>query len=195
MKDGEREVRTYRQNARSDSAERTRLAILDAARAVAMTTPLATLTLKDVADQAGVAVQTVLRRFHSRDGLIQAAIEHFSAQVQQQRTDFPSGLREAVDNVVAHYESWGDPMLIFLGQETFDPLALRITTLGRDLHDRWVTDSLAPRTAIEHRLLVVATDLYTWKLLRRDRELSAAATADHIHALCRAITEHPERLT
>ena len=189
MKEVEPRARPYQQRVRADATARTRLAILGAAQSVAASKPLAAITLKDVAEHAGVTVQTVLRRFGSRDELIEAAIDHFATQVRQERSVPRGDVRAAVDNVVAHYELWGDPMLLLLGQETIDPLALRITTLGRELHDRWVTDSLAPGTPTQHHLLVVATDLYTWKLLRRDRGLSASDTAEHMHALCRAILD------
>ena len=36
-------------------------------------------------------------------------------------------------------------------------------------------------------LLVVATDVYTWKLLRRDRRLSVARTRERMEALVRAV--------
>ncbi len=79
-------------------------------------------------------------------------------------------------------------MLLLLGQESSDPMARRITDDGRRLHELWVKDAFCPRSKREHRLLIVATDLYTWKLLRRDRGLGATETAEHMHDLCCAIT-------
>lgn len=186
------EGRVYRQGARAEAAERTHAAILAAVFEESATNPIAAITLNRVADRAGVTVQTVLRRFGSRDELIEQTIEHYANAVRKQRLVVPGDPRAAVDVIVTHYEEYGDRTLLLLGQETTDPLALRITEQGRATHDAWVAAAFTPRDEREHRLLVVATDLYTWKLLRRDRGLSAPATADHMHSLCRAITEQPE---
>ena len=55
----------------------------------------------------------------------------------------------------------------------------RLTERGRQLHRDWVTEvfgSLAGRDERTVDLLVVATDVYTWKLLRLDLGLSQADT-------------------
>lgn len=187
------EGRVYRQGARAEAAERTRGAILMAVFDLSATVPIASITLQDVAASAGVTVQTVLRRFGSRDGLIEQTLGHFAQSVRDQRLVAPGDPRAAVDVVIEHYEEYGDRMLLLLGQESTDPLALRITEQGRRLHDEWVAAAFTPRSEQEHRLLVVATDLYTWKLLRRDRGLNATRTAEHMHALCCAVVESSER--
>ncbi|WP_018178553.1 TetR/AcrR family transcriptional regulator [Jongsikchunia kroppenstedtii] len=187
MKSVEPPRRGYRQDARARSAEATHRAILEAARALSASVPLAAITLQDIAAHAGVTVQTVLRRFGSRDGVIEAAIERFAAEVRAQRAVLPGDIGAAVNTVVDHYEDYGDAMMLLLGQETVDANALRITTVGRELHDSWVADAFAPTSKRQHRLLVVATDLYTWKLLRRDRGLDPGQTAEHMYELCRAI--------
>ena len=69
-------TRAYSMTTRAEAAERTRLAVLDATVALAMTKRLADISLEDVAGRAGVSVQTVLRKFGSRDGLVEAAMEH-----------------------------------------------------------------------------------------------------------------------
>lgn len=188
MKSGE-PTRPYRQTSRADAAERTRLSILAAVFDLSSEIPLAAITLGNVAERAGVTVQTVLRRFGSRQDLFEQALDHYATAVREQRLvtsdDDP---REAVRIVVEHYESFGDRMLLLLGQEATDPMARRITDDGRRFHEQWVEDAFCPRSAREHRLLIVATDLYTWKLLRRDRRLSATETAEHMHDLCCAIT-------
>lgn len=180
--------RPYRQTARADSAERTRLAILGAVFDLSFEVPLASITLAHVAERAGVTVQTVLRRFGSRDGLFEEALAHYDSAVREQRLVTGDDPGEAVRIVVEHYEAFGDRMLMLLGQETTDAFARRITDQGRRLHDQWVADAFHPRTDDEHRLFVVATDLYTWKLLRRDRGLDPERTAAHMHTLCCAIT-------
>src|SRR5215470_20314059 len=114
-------TRTYTMTARAEAAERTRLAILEAAIDLATTRLLAEVSLDDIAAEAGVSVQTVLRRFGSRAGLIEAATLHASQEVDQERLSPVGDVAAAVDVVVDHYELRGDGVLLLLAQETTDP--------------------------------------------------------------------------
>lgn len=59
------------------------------------------------------------------------------------------------------------------------------------MHREWVEQVFAPYISDDPEqlvnLLVVATDLYTWKLLRQDRRLSRARTEQHMTRLIRAL--------
>jgi AcrR family transcriptional regulator len=179
--------REYRQSARADNAERTRIAILTAVKRLAGEKHLTAITLNDVAECSGVTVQTVLRRFGSREGLFAAAVQDFRAEVVRQRPVYVGDVNRAVSAVMDQYEEFGDVMLLLLGQEHSDPQAAKVTSLGRQLHDQWVRESFDPVDDRQHRLLVIATDLYSWKLLRRDRQLSAQQTNEHLETLCHMI--------
>lgn len=77
------------------------------------------------------------------------------------------------------YERRGDRVLKLLGQELFDDTFRERMDLGRRLHREQIAELFAPqlteRPTADYEalidLLVVATDVYTWKLLRRDRRL------------------------
>jgi len=181
------DTRRYRQTARAEKAARTAQRILDACLELASTTPLTSITLTKIAETADVSVQTVMRRFGSRDGVVAAAVEHFQVSVTDQRRVTPGNIDEAVRVVVEHYEEYGDIVIGLLAQENEDAQVTAITQQGRELHDRWVSDSFAPAGPVIHRLLVVATDVYTWKLLRCDRGLTATHTEEHMRRLCHAI--------
>lgn len=187
--------RKYTMSARADGVRQTRTKILEAVLTVASTKPLASLTLADVAGEAGVTAQTVLRQFESREGLLDAAAEYGAAQVQQERVTVPGDLDHALATLIAHYELRGEGVLALLAQESWDPRAREITDHGRALHRRWVGEAFAPQLAGNADrealldLLVVATDLYTWKLLRLDRRLSRARTHDRMARLVRAVLE------
>ena len=68
-------------------------------------------------------------------------------------------------------------------------MARRVTDLGKAMHRTWVRDAFAPATDDEAvlDLLVVATDVYAWKLLRLDRGHSRAVTERRLHALVAAV--------
>jgi hypothetical protein len=95
--------------------------------------------------------------------------------------------------IVDHYELRGDGVLVMLAQEPHQELMARITRDGRRLHRTWVEEVFAPylRDAEDPDaladLLVVATDVYTWKLLRRDRGLGRDLTENRIHHLVRSL--------
>lgn len=189
--------RTYRMTARAAAVEQTRANVLDAVIALHAERLSADISLADVAGRAGVSVQTVLRHFSSRELLLEAALERASVDVQDERRVTPGDLEGAVRSVVAHYERRGDEVLLLLAQERTEEFAARVTRHGRGVHRRWVEESFGPllptgslREAVVD-LLVVATDVYTWKLLRRDRGLSTARTRSRMATLVRAVLATP----
>ena len=80
-----------------------------------------------------------------------------------------------------------------LAQEPHEELLRRVTADGRRMHRAWVEEVFAPYVARAEDpaelvdLLVVATDVYTWKLLRRDRGLARDLTENRMHTLVRAL--------
>ena len=62
-------TRAYRMTARAEAAEETGRRIKEAAYALFSTRLFASVTLQEIADQAGVTLQTVLRRFGSKEDL------------------------------------------------------------------------------------------------------------------------------
>lgn len=170
---------TYTMRARAESVQRTRTTILQAVLDLATELPFTAVTLAVVAARAGVSVQTVLRQFRSRDGLIDEAVAYATTQETEGRRatgDVDAALRA----LLRQYEASADRMLMLLAQEHFEPRVRTITEHGRAIHREWVSDVFAealtdvPSGAREETLdlLIVATDLFTWKLLRRDRGLS-----------------------
>ena len=187
-------TRSYTMTTRAQSAERTRLRILDAAVELAETRLLAEISLEAVAGAADVSVQTVLRRFGNRAGLIEAAHAHATAATTAERETPVGDVSAAVAVVVDHYERRGDGVSLLLAQEHSDPAVRAIVTQGRLLHRDWVSTVFAPyltgaAAAQQARtdLLAVATDIYTWKQLRRDQGLDRATTEQRICQLVTAI--------
>ncbi|HEX6335963.1 MAG TPA: helix-turn-helix domain-containing protein, partial [Jiangellaceae bacterium] len=141
------------------------------------------ITLEDVADRAGVTVQTVLRRFGSKDALVAAAAEHARADVRNQRFAAPVGdIPAAVENLLDHYEATGTTALRLLAQEDRVPQLKEIADRGREVHYEWVEHAFAPlldrrngRSRLRAQLIAI-TDVYTWKLLHHDLGLDRAET-------------------
>jgi AcrR family transcriptional regulator len=188
------ERRGYTMTARARSVETTRTSILDALVGLAAERLLSDIALDDVATRAGVSVQTVLRHFGSRDGLVDAAVAQALGAVTGERHAPAGDVDEAVRVLVDHYEQRGRGVLLLLAQEQADPRVRQITDSGRLVHRGWVEEVFAPLLPHDPAtreegvdLLVVATDVYAWKLLRLDRGLSRTQAQRRLHHLVRAV--------
>ena len=177
--------------ARAEAAEATGAAILDAAVEAFSKLPFDMVTLSDVAATSGVSVQTVIRRFRSKEGLFAAVREHEASRIRAARevpTD--ASFASALQSLLDHYEDDGDVVLHLLAQEKRVDAVSEAVLYGRRVHREWVEQHCAflagDRTGIEREralnAAVVATDIGTWKLLRRDlgvepEEVAAVMTA------------------
>jgi hypothetical protein len=82
-----------------------------------------------------------------------------------------------------------------LAQEEHVPPFRKVTDAGRQLHRSWVERTFAPwlrvsgaARALRLAKLVAVTDVYVWKLLRRDQGLSRSATEKTLLELIQLIT-------
>lgn len=177
--------------ARAAGVEETRRRILDATYRLSTRRRVADIGLEAVADEAGVSVQTVLRQFGSKAGLVEATSSHVAAQVTDERRVAPGDVEEGLRLLVEHYEKRGDAVLLLLEQEHTEPALGPVVARGRAVHRDWVGTTFAPvldalpeaDRAERTDLLVVATDVYAWKLLRHDLGLSRAQTQQRLAAL------------
>jgi AcrR family transcriptional regulator len=88
--------------ARAESTAETRAGIIRAVLELHMERFHNEITLELVADRAGVTVQTVLRHFGSRDGLITAAADQATQEVLAQRSAAPVGDVDGAHVALAH---------------------------------------------------------------------------------------------
>lgn len=190
--------RTYTMRARAEQVQQTRDRILDSTIAMAFEVPLTACTLPAVAGRAEVSVQTILRAFGSREGLFEAAIQRSLMVVLAERPADPRNLRRSIEALVDHYELRGDGTLLLLGQEGWEPFAARATSVGKRVHREWVetafADAIAPSSGASRielvDLLVAATDVYAWKLWRRDAGRTRNETVDRMLRLTASVTAH-----
>lgn len=188
----EPKTRPYRMTARAESAARTGRDILEATVALWRERALDEITLRAIADRAGVSVQTVIRRFGSKDGVVEACIEGDVAGVRVERDRAPTGdVEGAVDVLLTHYERDGDAIVRTLDLEDRLEAARAVAERGRREHREWCARVFAPflppsdREAYDTRLdaFVAVTDLYLWKLLRRDVGRTAGETKRALRTL------------
>lgn len=187
------EARPYRMRVRAERTATTRTRVLEAVVALGLEELDLDPTLDRIAARAAVSVQTVLRHFGSREALLDAALESARRSVAQERLPTGGGVDAAIAVLLSHYARWGAFSLAVLAREGDDPRAAAITDGGRRLHRAWVDEVFAdhlPAGDTEGRdalvdLLVVATDVFTWKLLHLDRGLPV----DVVHVRMRTLTD------
>ncbi len=190
------QVRPYRQVARAAATEETRRRIVAAFAAALERLWLDEITLDDVAAAAGTTRQTVIRLFGGKDGLLAAVAERMSEEVARRRALPRAATPPAIAHaIVEDYEASGDMVARLLAQEGRHPALGTVLARGRRGHRAWVTEvfaaplAAAPQAAREALVdrLVLATDVYSWKLLRRDMGRSRCATEAAVAALIAAI--------
>jgi len=178
--------RTYRQTRRADATERTREAILDAAREVFRADPQLDPSLDAVAARAGVSTRTVIRQFGSKERLLEAAIAAGVEATKTTRHAEPGDVEGAVRAIVAHYEEMGDDVMRWLSLADRLPVVHRVTERGTESHHEWVEEVFAPdldglprgERRARRAALATVTDVYVWHLLRRREGLGREATRE-----------------
>jgi AcrR family transcriptional regulator len=187
--------RPYRMRARREAAQATARAISSAARRLFAEQPYDEVSLPAVAADAGVTVQTVLRRFGSKDRLFAAAARERSEEIRAERE---AGTPGDVSHLVEHYDRWGDEQLHLIAHEARTPAIRTVTDAGRKYHREWVGRSFGSRLdAFPARVrrrklaqLTAVTDLAMWGLLRRELALSRHETEAAIEELVAACLAH-----
>lgn len=189
--------RPYRMGARAEAAAQTGRDVLAATAALWRERALDEFTLQDIADRAGVSVQTVIRRFGSKDGVVEACIASDAAGIRAERDAAPAGEPDrALDVLLEHYERDGDAVYRTLALEHRLDVAAALLAMGRRNHRQWcarVFEPYLPPTESPDRdmrldAFVAATDLYIWHLLRRDLGHSLAHTRAVMQSILNGLT-------
>jgi AcrR family transcriptional regulator len=169
--------RPYRQIARAAAAESLRQRVVTAFNDLLLSRWIDEITLDEVAASVGTTRQTVIRLFGGKDGLLEAVIDLVRAEAVP-RTSMPADVsgRAALEALIAHYEAAGDMVVRFLAQEERHSALRPLLAQGRREHRAWIAERFGSMQSGLSELererqitrLIVATDIYTWKLLRRD---------------------------
>jgi AcrR family transcriptional regulator len=178
--------RAYSMAARSAAADATRDRILDAAAQLFFAGFYDDVTLQEVAAGAEVSAQTVINHFGGKAQLFLAACERMSDELRARRFAPAHGdVVALIEALVDDYDITGDAIMRMLALEGRVEALEPVLAMGRHGHREWVTEMFGrPDLADE---LVVATDVYAWKLLRRDRGLSRDDTVAAIRRIVESL--------
>jgi len=192
--------RGYTSPVRARAAELNRQRILRAALARISAAYYDDVTLDQIAAGAGVTVQTVLRRFGSKEGVVRALSDSMAPDVTAQRDEAPVGdVPGIITNLVEHYESIGDLVMLLLRQEERVAPFAEVTASGKAYTLGWIDRVFAPwlaeRTEGERALLraqlFAVCDTYMWHLLRRQQGLSRRETESALVGLVTGVLTPP----
>ena len=177
---------------RGAAAEATRERILAAAAELFLERWYDDVTLGAVAERAGVSGQTVINHFGGKEQLAAAAHQRLSDGIVSLRYTPEAGdIPALVEALVEDYETTGDAVIRLLALEDKVPSLQPLLAKGREGHREWVQSMFgAPELLAE---LVVATDVYSWKLLRRDQGLSRDETVAAMLRMVQALLERRTR--
>src|SRR3954447_21027769 len=136
--------RRYRQRRRAAAAEANTERIMQAALDLFVERPLDQITLAEVAERAGVGLQTLIRRVGTKDGLARAVNEWTVPQVAVARGEpVSSDPRQVATALARHYERWGASTDRMLRQEDASPALAEAAAAGRRAHREWVEAAFA----------------------------------------------------
>lgn len=174
-------TREYKQVERARAQERTREALIAAATDEFFEGNWLKTSLDSLSRKAGVTRQTLLRHFGSKDGLLMQSLMRGAAQLRDQRWNTPTAdISGAVDNVLDHYEEWGERS-VRIGAWQRGPTVLALfSNAARQIHYEWVEHAFAQwlekldeeTRARRRAALIVLCDVQTWWILCNDLGLA-----------------------
>lgn len=190
--------RNYDNSKRTEEADKREKKILKALAALWLKHSIHKITLEMVAEEAGVSVRTILRKFGSKEGLLELAASKDPAGIKAIKDEAkPGDLPLAVEVLMKEYERTGDAGIRTLAIEEEFPFAGKVLEKGRSFHRNWCEMVFGPflpaKDHLDYENLIgvyyAATDIYAWKLLRRDLGYSEAATTQIFLFTIQSITE------
>ena len=187
--------------ARADAVVTTRERIVSAAMQLFFARAFEDVTLAEIGRAAGVSHQTVLNHFSSKAGVAMAVSDAVSAETRAIRDRAePGDVSGAVTILVGEYERFGDANFRWAATaERLDVVGAALE-IGRASHRAWLEMIFGVRLprhpATRRRALFAlhaATDVYIWKLLRRDLGLSRTETERTIVQLVEGVLDAKPR--
>lgn len=174
--------RKYQMSARADAAGLTAERIVDAMLERLRTTPYERIRLEDIAADAGVTSQTVIRRFGSKPMLMTATVERELGRIVARReAALGASPVQTIRALVDHYEEYGLLILKTYSEAPLVPGLPELVARGRIYHVDWCRRAFADHLAADlddetrrRRLaqIVAVCDATAWRILRVDGQLS-----------------------
>lgn len=174
-------------DARAKMAAEKEREIMKATVELWLSIPLHEITLEKVAERSGVTVRTILRKFGSKEGLLEACLEQDAGQFETARNEAAAGdVPEILSALISEYEIMGEAVIRTLAIEDSYQFANKLLDRGRAFHRQWCEKVFGPvlppsgSPAYQSYLtaFIASTEIYLWKLMRKDLGLSTQQTRE-----------------
>lgn len=191
-------VRKYEMGVRAQSAENTSKDIMRAIGELWLKHSLHDITLEMLAAEAGVTVRTILRKYGSKEALLEAAIKADTAGIEFIKDTAKVGdIENIVSVLMQEYDRTGMAGIRTLAIENDFPMAAKALKKAREMHMKWCEVKFAPflskekikKNKIMLGAIYAATDVYKWKLLYKDLGYSKEETEKIFIKTLKAITK------
>jgi len=175
----------YNNTRRLIGAENTKIEIIKAFGNLWSRHSIKDITLDMVAKEAGVTTKTILRKFESKDGMINESLFYLATEIKGERTLATVGnIDEILKALLSNYEKMGEAAIRTINLESELEIARQIGAKGRALHRDWCIQMFSPYLPNEQSAdyeiqltsFIAATEIYLWKLMRKDLKLSKGQT-------------------
>lgn len=188
--------RKYHMGARAQSASETRERVLDAAMICFGSETYENVSLRRIADEADVGLQTVIRAGNSKEDLFVAVAERMMSQLLQRLQGIPDDPQALLRFLVDLYEDWGERMIRLMAQEGRIPAVRAFTQQNRMVQRLWIEryfrDTLEGLSDADRNRRIVSlmaiTGGHTWYVLRRTHQLSPEETTLALREMIDGIT-------
>lgn len=185
--------RSYDRTGRRARADELTFRILDVVLEMVQGLDAPDITLEAAAVAAEVSVQSVVRRFGSKDGLYAAAFARARTHYRPSRTalsadDLATSIVRAQLEI---YERWGKALLYLQTQENERPRVARELEIGRRERRLWLAGVLSERLRRCRRRedmlaqIFTLTDVHAWAAFRLTQRMSRRRTEANMADLLR----------
>lgn len=179
------EKQTYDNSKRLKEAEKTRHEIIKAFGRLWNRYSINDITLEMIAEEAGMTTRTIMRKFGSKKGLLTESLPILADQIESERRETKVGDIDGIlQALLSSYEIMGEAAIRTICLEPDLEIARKIGQKGRELHRKWCTEMFAPYLPEHHspefdvqlNAFIAATEIYLWKLMRKDLKLNKEQT-------------------
>jgi AcrR family transcriptional regulator len=155
------------------------------------------ITLDRVAQATGVTVRTLLRHFDGKEHLVRESHEAILRSIDTILEEDSPGSLGFVGRIVRFMEKAGDYVVRFENEAENYPSLIPDLERGRQMRRAALSvmfdaNIKCEKDARERTLkaLYVVSDVYAWKILRRDYGLSMEETESLLHDLVEVVMRH-----
>ena len=175
----------YNNANRELKAEETKLFIIKALGRLWTRYAIDDITLDMIAEEANVTKRTILRKFSSKEGLMTESLLYDPAEISAKRDNAkPGEINDILKTLLSNYENIGDAAIRTINLESKLEVARQIGDRGRVIHRNWckkvfapyLPDPKSPDFEIQLISFISVTEIYLWKLMRKDLKLSKKKT-------------------